>query len=977
LRVSALGVLMALALLCLQPHASPAQGLLPTKWLYSPIDRVYSLAYSPDGTLLAVGGAEDDVDAGVQIHTLATGAIRCLQTAANDVVNAIAFSPDGSTLAVGGRKHTYSADFSQTSYSGVLELWNVATGKRIATLDTGADYSGVLDALGGVNSVAFSPNGKTLAAGGNSTTTTQRGGVIVLWNVSSRTRIRTLPTSANNGVNSVAFSPNGSLLASGGATRTGVAPSVGALEVWNTSDGTLFESLKTAANESIASVAFAPDGKTLAAGGQSHRDPNSPFSDIHGVAELWNVSTGALLRSFGVAARTAVTAVAFSPDGKTLADFGYSAGVDTVNSALEVWSLPGGSRIAATATGGGVFSLAFSPDGKTIAYDGEQDPNYNGEVVLWNVSTQTVVKTIFTAEFGPVQSVALSPDGKLVAAVVQTFVTAGSSVNMLAIRNAADGTLLASQPTAANLLAPSLTFSPDGKTIALAGQSVTYTAAGAQFTGVLELWSVATGKRIAALPTTSSVIVNAVAFSPDGKILAVGGQNATLGVLELWNVAALASITSQVQAGPGSFYTALAFSPDGATLAVGGGSIAGGLLDLWNVAAGERVGALTTSANNGVSAVAFSPNGKTLAVAGTKTSSNTAVLELLDLPTGTLRASVTPTPATNRIHTLAFSPHGNALFMGRDSNLQVFSALDGSLRNTYFQYFRSDGPTSVAVSSGGLLAYGTPLGTLAVASAPYSNTFLDFNGDGSPDLLLQNSTTGAISAWYRKGTAGIGSAPFSLTPPANYALVGVGDFAGDGTPTLVLQDRSADTIAFWYAGGPNNTVITGGDYVSPPPFAGWKVVGVGDFNGDGKSDLVFQNRTTHQVVLWFMDGPVYLGGASLPYTPPAGWDVVGVGDFNGDGFADLVFQNHSTGRLVVWFMNGVNYLSGTTLASSPGPAWKVVGVDDYHQDGSTNLLFQNRLTNQAMTWNFQGTTFLKSAVLSPILSNGWSIVGPR
>ena len=978
LRVVACEFLVALSLLCLWPHASMAQGMLPTKWLYSPIAQVNSVAYSPDGTLLAAGGTVNDIDAGVQIRTLATGALLCLPTAANDSVNTLAFSPDGKTLAVGGRKHTFSTSGAvrTTTYNAVLELWNLSTGKRIAILDTSADYSESIDVLAGIYSVAFSPDGTLLAAGGNSTTATQGGSVVELWSVSGRTRLRTLPTASNYGVASVAFSPDGKTLADGGAK---IGRSVGILEIWNVSNGALLKALPTAANYGVVSVAFSPDGKTLADSGSTYLSSTGTYG---GVLELWNVATGVLTQNLGTAARSSVTSVAFSPDGKTLADVGYTAGTDAALGVLELWSVAGGNQIAMAGAGNFVSTVAFAPDGKTLAYSGSANFGNAGLVQIWNVSTQAVAKTISTAEIAFIQSVALSQDGKMLAAIGEGYDTTGTAFNFLEIRSASTGALLASLPTAANDLTPSLAFSPDGKTLAVGGQNNANTPSGPRYSGVLELWNVTSGKLIASLPTAANVSVDSVAFSPDGKTLAVGGAsyNTTalnLGVLELWNVATAKVITSQVQAASGSIYTSVAFSPDGATLAAGGRSYLGSLLELWNVAGGKRIASLNTTADNGVTAVAFSPDGTTLAVGGGQKPSNSAVLELRYIADGALRASLTPVLSTDPIYALAFSAGGNVLFVGAGSSLQVFSAITGSLLNHYFQYPSFNGLSSIAVSPGGLLAYGTNSGTLAVASAPYAHSFLDFNGDGSPDILLQNAVTGAIAAWYMNGSAQIGSAPFSLNPSVNYALVGVGDFAGNGTTTLVLQNRKEDTIAFWYAGGVNNATITGGDYVLPNPFPGWKVVGVGDFNGDGKSDLVFQNRTTHQIVIWFMDGPVYQGGASLSYYPPAGWEVVGTGDFNGDGKSDLVFQNQSTGQIAVWFLDGVTYLGGTLLTSVPDPGWQVVGIADYNHDGYPDLLLQNLTTHQATVWYFQGTAFQYSAILSPFPPSGWSIVGPR
>jgi hypothetical protein len=255
--------------------------------------------------------------------------------------------------------------------------------------------------------------------------------------------------------------------------------------------------------------------------------------------------------------------------------------------------------------------------------------------------------------------------------------------------------------------------------------------------------------------------------------------------------------------------------------------------------------------------------------------------------------------------------------------------------------------------------------------------FPDFNNDGSTDLLIQNSSTGAIASWFLQGPTWIGGAYFSLTPPSEFALVGTGDFRGDGTTTLVLQSRNTNQIAFWYAGGTNSATISGGDYVNVTPPTGWKVVAVGDFNGDGKSDLVFQNQTSNQIAIWFMNGPTYQVGMSLPFTPLSGWKVVGAGDFNKDGFTDLAFQNQTTGQIALWYMNGTAYVGGTVLASVPSPGWKVVGVGDYNGDGSADLLFQNQNSNKTVVWYLQNGVHVGGDTLSLTPPSGWKIVGPR
>jgi hypothetical protein len=273
------------------------------------------------------------------------------------------------------------------------------------------------------------------------------------------------------------------------------------------------------------------------------------------------------------------------------------------------------------------------------------------------------------------------------------------------------------------------------------------------------------------------------------------------------------------------------------------------------------------------------------------------------------------------------------------------------------------------------------------AAAGYNNTFLtklapvpvfpDFNNDNFTDLLIQNTSSNVIASWFMRGSTWISGAYFSLTPPADYALVGVGDFSGNGATTLVLQNRTTNQIAFWYTSGTNNAVIPGGSFVNTTPPTGWKVVSVGEFNGDGKSDLVLQNQTTNQIAFWFMNGSLYLGGVLMPFTPPAGWAIAGAGDLNLDGWTDLVFQNQATGQIALWYMNGTTYVGGSVLTTVPASGWKVVGVGDYNGDGFADLLFQSQTSNQAAVWYLKNGGFVGGDLLSLTPPPGWKIVGPR
>ena len=161
--------------------------------------RVESVAFSPDGTMLATG----DEGGTARLWNVATGRqVRSLSTGGN--VYSVAFSPDGKMLATGG---------------GAAELWNVATGRQARRLDTGS---------GAVYSVAFSPDGTMLATDNFS------GGAAELWNVATGRQVRSLDTGASR-VYSVAFSPDGTTLATGddGGYSSGAGGS--GVTMWNVS----------------------------------------------------------------------------------------------------------------------------------------------------------------------------------------------------------------------------------------------------------------------------------------------------------------------------------------------------------------------------------------------------------------------------------------------------------------------------------------------------------------------------------------------------------------------------------------------------------------------------------------------------------------------------------------------------------------------------------------------------------------------
>ena len=694
-------IVIGLALFLLR--VSAAQGALPVQWIYSPISYSYvntteempggnSVAYSPDGTKTAVGG-----NAGVQIRSIVTGEVTCLASGATQGVNSVAFSPDGKTLAVGGN------GIDSNGTTGVVEMWNVSTGKLISTFKTQSTLS--------INSVAFSPDGKTLADGGYSTATSSdyTSGVLEMWNVSTGKQIFELQTTASF-VLSVAFSADGKILADGGGYGILGSAISGVLEEWSVTAGQLMFQPNQSA-QTINSVAFSPDGQTLA-------DCGGRYPCL---LELWNASTNTRLNSLDTNANASAVSVTFSPDGNTLylggefddsytgVVYGIIEGWDVASATLQsTFSVPSINTV----------SVACSPDGSTLVdslwYLTEPTGYPNSCLDFWNISSGTLAKTVSITQTAASYSVAFSPDGETLA-VGSAY---QGSNGVLELWDVASGQLVALLKTTA-ITINCLAFSPDSKTLAAGGTQFLSTVN--TVPGVLELWNVATGTLISRLATSATASVASVAFSPDGSTLADGGAHqlpantgGTTGVLELWSVSTQ-QLIEQLDTTATVSVTSLAFSSDNKTLADGGVNAVGYVVELWDVKSNTLLKGLP-NAPTAVDAVAFTPDGKTLAAGGSSSSD----IVLWNVSSGSILTTVPLLSSAGYVESLVISPDGKAILVGTTKDLEGFSTSNYNSLGYYETDQVSEGPVA-ASPNGSLLAFGGPY-YLVVAADPFDST---------------------------------------------------------------------------------------------------------------------------------------------------------------------------------------------------------------------------------------------------------------
>ncbi|MDR3690134.1 MAG: WD40 repeat domain-containing protein [Fimbriimonas sp.] len=657
----AIGVLFALL-----SGIVSAQQHLTANWLFSSVGACESVAYSPDGTFLAVGGY-----GGIHVYSVSSGVVRAFATHAYEV-KSVVFSPDGATLAVGGTDGAF----------GTLELWNVATGMLSASLPTAATK---------VYTCAFSRDGKDLGVGGSQATQ----GTLELWSMATRTMAFSLSTTLTT-VQSLTFTPDSKVLADGGAIGQ-----AGTVEFWNVATGKPEASFPRMSYP-IASIAISPDGTQLVSGGASQ-------------ICLWDLVTGAFKSTINTSAQS-ITSVAFSPDGQTVADTGNSSyptnHYNLWYGLVETSNLSNGVGVSTGyRSSPEQLSIAFSPDGTHLATGGTVSENFpvlgfsSGSLTVWTSPGLSMTADLVTGGGGGYYPTSFpppvfSPDGRSIIGGGTTG-TAGLS----SVWRTVDGAWLSEFGSTG---ATACAYAKDGRTIAIATGST------------LQLYDAATMTMALSIPTNWGWITW-ISLSPDGtKIAAAGGQNNLAGIAGIWSTSTgqLLNILDPVG---GSMVSAVVFSPNGALVATCGqlGPVytSTGVIQLWDSDRGNLISTLPT-AEGSTMAIAFSPDGKALAAAGLLYNSFTflsaGVLELWNVPSKKRIAALQLPPYTSAVTSVVFTPNGKTVLAATNSSIATYNAMNGA----FLGYF-SNGADFLAVSpDGSLLAYETYDDELDVCSLP-------------------------------------------------------------------------------------------------------------------------------------------------------------------------------------------------------------------------------------------------------------------
>ncbi|MEO6391422.1 MAG: caspase family protein [Pyrinomonadaceae bacterium] len=542
-------------------------------------------------------------------------------------VSSIAFSPDGKTLA-------------GASNDDLIKLWDVATGRELRSFAGNAP-------------IAFRNDGRTLAWISDNT-------AIKLWDIVSGNELRIL-SGHTKSVRTFVFSKDGTTLASGSEDDT--------IKLWEVETGRELQTFS--GHPAVQSIAISPDGKTFVTGGSESYD--SPI-------KLWDSKTGAPLRTF-YGHSLLITSVAISPDGKILA----SGSGSSDDSTIKLWDITSGKELR-TLSGHhkAVTALTFSPDGARLASAGLEK-----EIKLWDVATGQEAQILSGHSYAG-WSVAFSPDGKTLASGGQD-----ETVMLWKVGSGGEGQSLSRNASSIT----SLAFSPDGHSLAggYADGVRLWGLTGGQDLRNLSIpmggdeirwWGLGGGQDVRTISNRFGV--HDVVFSRDGKVLAIGDV--------LWDLSSGKKVQALTEGT--SSPTVTAISPDGAIAAT---TYDG--LKLWNVKTGRQL--QPPSVTGQVVSVAFGPDGKTLAVR--VNTGESIAIKFWDLAAGVeLRSWAGDKEGAG----LAFSPDSKTLAtIGRDHTIKLrdvstgvtSGVLKGSSGSSLPLIFSWDGKMLASGSDDGLV----------------------------------------------------------------------------------------------------------------------------------------------------------------------------------------------------------------------------------------------------------------------------------
>ena len=277
-----------------------------------------------------------------------------------------------------------------------------------------------------------------------------------------------------------------------------------------------------------------------------------------------------------------------------------------------------------------------------------------------------------------------------------------------------------------------------------------------------------------------------------------------------------------------------------------------------------------------------------------------------------------------------------------------------------------DGYTDVLTMHGGWYRMGYYLqgrqGLAAESGAyvPYATQYSqhglatgDLNGDGCTDAAIADYNNGLL----------VLAGNFCHEPLA-MANRFDGDFNGDGKSDILWHNAATGASTIWTSGDSATQVA-----LTRITDTSWTIAGVGDFNGDGKSDVLWRHVLTGKNVVWRSGD--YGQSTGLTGVNDLNWEIAGIGDFDGNGKDDILWRHTYSGRNAVW--EGGYYSNRRSLTSVTDTDWKVSGVGDFDGNGKADILWRHAADGRNVIW--RNADYSSAQAVSALTDLGWQVAG--